>query len=277
LKLARHFVVGLTLTVLFATGCGTTAGLTGQAGLRAPGTAAARMKAADEYYAPVAGKTGRELLLGLNRLVSNHKDLGYGPARDVMFGQVDDLDNDNKVECVYIGRELERVTNAKSAFQNGSGLNAEHTWPQSKGAEGVAKSDLHHLYPADAKANGVRGHHPFGEVKSPDWEEGGSVRGTDAQGNLVFQPRPEHRGNVARAILYFYTVYGVNGHADLENFRIEEEVLKRWHEQDPVNAEDRARNEAVLAAQGNRNPYVDHPEFVKAVGNFLQAGSLSRR
>ena len=43
-------------------------------------------------------------------------------------------------------------------------MNTEHTWPQSKGATGAAKSDLHHLFPTDSKANSIRGNHPFGIV-----------------------------------------------------------------------------------------------------------------
>ncbi|MFP5503467.1 MAG: endonuclease I family protein, partial [Candidatus Sericytochromatia bacterium] len=225
----------------------------------------------DNYYAQAAGKQGSELLYTLNRIVAAHKDLGYDRARDVMFGEADDVDGDNVVECDYTDRVLENVTNRGTAYRGGSGFNAEHTWPQSKGAVGAAKADLHHLFPTDCKANSVRGSFPFGEVKSADWTQDGSQRGTNGRGDIVFEPKDEQKGNTARAILYFYTVYGQS--ADLQNFRIEEEVLKRWHQQDPVDAIEKARNEVVFKAQGNRNPFVDHPEFVQKIGTFHGAGT----
>jgi endonuclease I len=42
-------------------------------------------------------------------------------------------------------------------------------------------------------------------------------------------------------------------------------MLKRWHQNDPVDAIERARNDAAFNHQGNRNPYIDHPEFVNAI------------
>ncbi|MOA33361.1 Extracellular ribonuclease precursor [compost metagenome] len=108
-------------------------------------------------------------------------------------------------------------------------------------------------------------------VRSVDWEEGGSKRGTDGQGNTVFEPRNEHKGNVARALLYFYTVYGQNSSTDMVNFRIEEPTLLKWHQQDPVDADERKRNDIVFGVQGNRNPFVDRPEFVGAIGKFYNA------
>ena len=270
---ARFLVSGLAAVAVLLTGCGTTL-MPARATLsqaQKPGAQRLLRGEPANYYAPVAGQQGRALLDGLRQLVGPHKDLGYDGARDVMFAQIDDLDSDNRVSCIYIGRTLEQVTGKDSAYQNGKGLNAEHTWPQSKGAVNAAKADLHHLFPADCHANSTRGSFPFGEVTSPEWSEGGSELGTNAQGARVFEVRPDHKGDTARAILYFYTVYGQLGSTSLENFKIEEPVLKAWHQQDPVTAAERARNDAVQAAQGNRNPFVDHPEFVGAVGTFLQA------
>lgn len=223
----------------------------------------------DGYYAAAMGQNGQGMIQALNSIVARHKDLGYSGGRDIMFGTVDDLDNDDVVEGVYTGRRLDKVTNRGTAYRNGSGLNAEHTWPKSKGAGGgPAKSDLHHLFPSDVYANSARSSYPFGDVTRVDKSYGASKLGTNAQGRTVFEPRDEHKGNVARALFYFYTVYGRNG-ISTSNFRVEEPVLLQWHKMDPVDAAERARNNAIFQAQGNRNPYIDHPEFVDAVGRFL--------
>jgi endonuclease I len=114
-------------------------------------------------------------------------------------------------------------------------------------------------------------------VKSASWAEGGSQLGVDAAGNTVFEPRDPQKGNTARAIFYFYTVYGVNGGVDLENFRIEEDTLRRWNQQDPPDAAELRRNDLVFAAQGNRNPFVDHPEWINAAGEFMDQAQKLRR
>ena len=278
----RTVMSGLLVAAALISGCGL-AGVPGVApkgrtssGLQAAGKArpaAPRVEARAvpaDYYAPVAQLQGQLLLRGLKALIGRHKDLGYDGARDAMFADVDDLDNDDTVSCIYIGRALDRVTDRSSAFRNGNGLNAEHTWPQSKGAEGVAKADLHHLFPADVKANSTRGSYPFGEVVYAEWSDGGSTLGRDMNQQRVFQPRTARWGETARALFYFYTVYGQDGGIDLSNFRREEAVLRKWHEGDPPTAEERLRNDMVFAIQGNRNPYVDHPEYVKRVGAFLR-------
>ncbi|MEB3195680.1 MAG: endonuclease [Candidatus Sericytochromatia bacterium] len=259
---------------LAATACGLPAAPGARAALKRPAVTRSlgRTMPAD-YYAPVANMSGPALLQGLNQLVGPHRDLGYDGARDVMFADVDDLDGDDTVACVYIGRALDNVRDRASAFRNGAGLNAEHTWPQSKGAEGSAKADLHHLFPSDVKANSTRGSYPFGEVARVEWAEGGSQLGDNGSGRRVFEPRMDQRGDTARALLYFFTVYGVTGGPDLENFRLEEPTIKRWHEQDPPTTDEKLRNDAVFAVQGNRNPYIDHPEYVARVGGFMQAGA----
>lgn len=220
-------------------------------------------------YDAAQGLKGQALLSALRGIASKHKDLGYDGARDAMFADVDDPDNDNVVVCPYLGQAFSNVSDRRSAYRDGKGMNAEHTWPQSKGAEGVAKSDLHHLFASEIKANGMRSSFPFGVVKSSSWTGGGSALGTDASGRTVFMPRAEHRGNVARALFYFYTVYGQNGSVSLENFKVEEPVLLKWHQEDPVDPAERVRNDLVQKAQGNRNPYIDQPEFVSGVGRFL--------
>ncbi|MFN3430632.1 MAG: endonuclease I family protein [Candidatus Sericytochromatia bacterium] len=269
----KPFAIALSSVVLALSiaACGTTTGPQAPGALRAgTQTASALRQVPADYYKAAEGQQGQALLRTLANVVSKHKDLGYDRARDIMFQTVDDTDNDNVVECDYTGKTLANITGKDAAYKGGKGFNAEHTWPQSKGATGAAKADLHHLFPTDCNANSRRSSFPFGNVSSVKWEEGGSKLGTDSKGRTVFEPRDDQKGNTARAILYFYMVYG--NRADLENFRAEETTLKQWHQADPVTAEDLARNNAVYEAQGNRNPFVDRPEFVQAIGSFQGNG-----
>ncbi|MET0402706.1 MAG: endonuclease, partial [Cystobacter sp.] len=168
------------------------------------------------------------------------------------------LDNhDGKVKCVYTGREV-----ATNKIPNSSDMNTEHTWPQSQGATGAAKSDLHHLFPTDSKANSIRGSYPFGEVVDVKWSQNGAKFGKDAQGRNVFEPPDAHKGNVARALFYFSTVYN-KPIPDAD-----EAVLKEWNHLDQVDAAEVARNTAIEKHQGNRNPFVDDALLADRVSDF---------
>lgn len=270
----KRSVLCVVLLSSLMAGCAAPSGLSVQ-----PKTSLTRVSARAipaGYYTQAEGQTGSALLSTLNRIIARHTDLGYDRARDVMFSQVDDLDDDNVVIGVYSGKLAEGVNDRRTAMDRGH-MNAEHTWPQSKGAEGAAKADLHHLFPADADVNSRRSSFPFGEVKSVSWtgpDQGGtgevSLLGANDRGATVFEPRNSEKGNVARALMYFYTCYAINQSSkpSLDNFNVELPVLLKWHAQDPVDEKERARNDAVYQAQGNRNPYVDHPEYVSAVGAF---------
>ncbi len=224
----------------------------------------------DKYYGAAQGKQGAELLRALHLIVrTGHVDRGYSQARDELFGEVADLDGDDKVEDMFTGELRGPITDRKNGFDRG--FNTEHTWPQSKGATGIAQSDLHHLHPANITTNERRGSLPYGEVVSSDWSVGEGARqaqrGVDALGKTVFEPREDIKGDIARGLLYFYTRYSQSRPSDftLENFRHELPTLLAWHKQDPVTAAERLRNDAVQRVQGNRNPFVDRPEFVDQI------------
>lgn len=203
-----------------------------------------------DIYDACRGLRGGALREQLHGLIANQYPVGYQQAQHLIFSL---LHNENgEVECVYTGRRI-RTQGEPSA----NDMNIEHTWPQSQGATGDAKCDLHHLFPTDAKANNLRGSYPFGDVTHPIWEEGGSKFDGD-----TFEVRPQHRGNCARAKFYFAVRYGksIPDH--------EEAALRRWHKEDPVDDAERARNDRIENLQHNRNPFIDHPEFVDQINDF---------
>ncbi len=198
----------------------------------------------------------RDLKQELYNMVKGHTSLGYDKARGKMFGEID---NENGyVKCVYTAR-LVKTT----GIPNGNDMNTEHTWPKSLGAENEpAKSDLHHLFPTDSETNSRRSSYPFGMVVTMQWSKGGSVLGKNEKGQTVFMPREEHRGNVARALFYFSIRYNLAIANDYEA------VLKRWHVEDPVDSKEIQRNEEISRYQKNRNPFIDHPEYVSQIQDF---------
>lgn len=227
------------------------------------------------YYNATTGKSGNDLLVALSDVISTGtRSLSYNGARDKMFADVEDPDNNNEVDCIYTGRIAKGISSTSTA--NSAKLNTEHTWPQSLGARGVAQSDIHHLWASDVDTNGRRGNFPFGVVKTATWTAGApdgtppSKVGKDDMGRTVFEPHARTKGDIARAIFYFYTRYYRTRPADftLNNFNVEEATLRQWHEADPPDADERSKNDLVYAIQGNRNPYIDHPEFIKQIPDF---------
>ena len=229
------------------------------------------------YYSLAEGRTGTALVQALHQIIDDQRVLGYNAARDSMYGFVDDPDNDDVIIELYIGDLRDSVLDRASALL--ADLNAEHTWPQSLGAEeDPANSDLHVIYPADETANNRRSNNPFGMVvRDTTWvsplvttPEEQSVLGRDAQNRVVFEPRDSKKGDIARALLYFFVRYNYQRTPSfsLSNFGIEEATLLEWARLDPVDAYERSRNNLVYRAQGNRNPFVDRPDFLDAVGDF---------
>lgn len=176
--------------------------------------------------------------------------------QEKMFGEIDNVNG--YVYCVYTQRGVKTNT-----IPNGNDMNCEHTWPKSKGAGSEpAKSDLYHLFPTDSVTNSRRSSYYFGNVVDTYWSKGGSELGEDKYGDRVFMPREDHRGNVARAIFYFSVKYKkrISSH--------EEAALRQWHKDDPVDSKERARNDGISKYQKNRNPFIDHPEYVDKISDF---------
>ncbi|MGB0850310.1 MAG: endonuclease [Bacteroidia bacterium] len=208
------------------------------------------------YYAGTFNKTHQELKDALKTiLASGYINLGYTGCRDKMYS---DIDNDGgKVTCVYTGRQ---ATFSSRSGANSNSFNCEHTWPQSKfNKQEPERADIHHLFPTDANSNSRRGSYPFGTVSSASWSEGGSKLGGG-----TFEPRDEQKGATARAMLYFALRYQDYGNF-IDN---QESILKQWHVDNPPTAWDIQRNNKIYSYQKNRNPFVDHPEFIERMNKI---------
>ncbi len=212
-----------------------------------------------QRYSSVLNLTGTQLISELNRITGDGFDgVGYDSAREHMYNEIDNINGKN--QCVYTG----------VWYSVGSGVNCEHTWPQSRGADGDAKSDIHHLFPTNPGVNSSRSNLPFGivvEVASIFCNSDNtycSKRGQNANGVTVFEPANQHKGDLARAMFYFAVRY--ENPTDFINNQ--QEVLKQWNILDPVDQKEINRNNAIEQIQNNRNPFVDCPQLINQLGNF---------
>ena len=87
--------------------------------------------------------------------------------------------------------------------------------------------------------------------------------GTDINGKTVFEPRDQHKGNAARAIMYQALCYNsINGNNWALPSTQDQMILKDWHFQDPPDNWEIARNDYVESLQNNRNPFIDSIDYV---------------
>lgn len=223
------------------------------------------------YYKNAVGKTGPALKSSLHTIISSQTKLSYSAVWDALKATDQDPNNSNNVILLYSG-----VSRAKSL--NGGNVgnwNREHVWAKSHGDFGTSTgpgTDIHHLRPTDVQVNSIRGNKDFDNGGSAVANGGGSLTDSDS-----FEPRNAVKGDVARMILYMAVRYeGGDGWADLEpNNNVNNgsapymgrlSVLKAWNEQDPPDAFEKRRNQVIYDSyQRNRNPFIDHPEWVEAI------------
>ncbi|GAB5554923.1 MAG: hypothetical protein Sapg2KO_45140 [Saprospiraceae bacterium] len=221
-----------------------------------------------------AEKTGDELLTDLQNNFTPRRVLTYGAARDVLYSLIYNV-NDS-VSCVYTGHTLYLDPNSDPStflFRNGvnNGINAEHTWPQSKGAgEEPARADMHNLFPTRVRANEIRLNFPFGDIDDNEtdfWLINSSETRNRPSINVdgyseykfgIFEPRELHKGNVARAMFYFYTIYRSEANEeDPTFFDDQRETLCNWHYLDPVDSMEYSRTNQIAIFQDQKpNPFV---------------------
>lgn len=224
------------------------------------------------YYAPAVGKTGTALRTSLHDIIDDHTKLSYDAVWTALKDTDQDPNNTSNVIELYTGRSISKSNNGGSAGQ----WNREHVFAQSRGGFTTSAgpgTDLHHLRAEDVTVNGTRG--------NKDFDNGGTaVSGctdcwTDSDS---FEPRDAVKGDVARMLLYMAVRYeGDDGFNDLEMSTAvgsavprlgDLDILLQWNAADPVDAFEMRRNDRIHAQwQGNRNPFIDHPEWAAAIWN----------
>ncbi len=222
------------------------------------------------YYDNASGLSGNALKSALHNIIKNHIEYSYSQTDEILMETDEDPANSNNVILVYTGR-----SQAKSTFGgNPNDWNREHVWAKSHGGFGdnpPCGTDLHHMKPSDASVNSDRGNKDF---------DNGGVQHPEATGcyytQYTWEPRDEVKGDIARMIFYMAVRYeGDNGEPDLEvvdwvNTSPQPKfgkfsTLLQWNEFDPPDAFEINRNNVIYSYQNNRNPFIDHPEYINAI------------
>lgn len=236
------------------------------------------------YYNAAAGLTGAPLKTALYNIIKGHTVRSYPlwtwyDNTDLQTnGKIWDIYSDN-CDFVFSTDQCGSYSNVCDCYNN------EHSFPKSWfGDVSPMNSDIFHIYPTDGKVNGMRNNYPYGETSSGTTWGNGKLGNCTYPGytNTVFEPADQYKGDIARTYFYMVTRYenvvaswenlDSNGDAMLNgtSFTCFEpwalSMLLEWNDQYPVSQKEINRNNAIYnTVQFNRNPYIDHPEWVTAV------------
>lgn len=231
-----------------------------------------------------------EFLTCLQINYSPNQTLGYGPARDVLYANIDVNSSNQELSCIYTGFSvvMDYSTDPDpSTHAFNLGINTEHAYPQSMGAgDEPGRSDMFNIFPSRIEVNSSRSNCPYDNIVDTDTEswfylnqEINSVPTSNinlysekdnestfatlqASQQCAFEPRENKKGDIARAIFYFHAIYNVNNqntyisYANEAFFEAMKLTLLQWHTADPVDQDEIDRNNAIKLQQGNDNPFI---------------------
>ena len=248
------------------------------------------------YYTNANGKSDEELMTALEGIIYPHTQLGYNDLWDCYV--TTDMGNDGYYIDMYSTCKYNHSSpHVGTASYVGQGLNREHSFPKSwfGGEIYPMYTDLMMIIPTDGYVNQRRSNNPYGVCNGADAvtyvneELGVSMLGKLGKSTYngytakVFEPDDEYKGDFAR--IYFYMVtcyksdvsnwpgcdqldYQQNQYKAFSNWSMQ--MLLEWHRADPVSPKELTRNEGVYIEQGNRNPFVDHPELAEYIWGTKQ-------
>ncbi|MFT4928975.1 MAG: serine protease [Phenylobacterium sp.] len=249
----------------------------GGGGTPPPGTDDPAGYSFNTYYSNASGQTGNNLKTALNGVIKNgHTKLSYTPGVWDALGFTDeDPNNSSNVLLIYKGTSINKATRAGQSSSQDA-WNREHVWAKSHGFPSSgqwAYTDIHHLRPSDVSINSTR--------SNKDFDNGGTAI-SEAPSNFTdsdsFEPRDEVKGDVARMVFYMDVRYEGNDSSGTPDLEIADYVgtgsqallgklctLVAWHRADAVSAWEVRRNGRIHQTQGNRNPFIDNPDWVESI------------
>lgn len=230
----------------------------------------------EAYYSNAAGLDGQELKSVLNGIIKGHKRYSYTPCVWAILKEADeDPGNPSNVIGIYTGRSIPKI-DQDSGSNDPNSWNREHIWAKSHGFRNKSQhayTDAHHLRAADRSVNSDRSNN--------DFENGGTLDDecTECREGAGTWEAPDRvKGDIARMMFYMATRYEGNDGSRTPDLELVDRkthtgepsfgklcTLVAWHALDPVSNQEMRRNDTIHSWQGNRNPYIDHPEFVAKI------------
>jgi endonuclease I len=258
----------------------------------------------NDYYSGVNTSSASALRASLHAIIDDHQRFPYSSSAtdtwDVLEFADEDPLNPGRILDVYRNASYQKYGagnteyNREHTWPKSYGFTADSS-------SNYPYTDTHMLFLSDSGYNSSRGNKPYANCLSGCTERTTVAHNGEGGGSGVFpgnsnwydttywQTWGDRKGDVARALLYMDVRYeggthGVTGAAEPDLILTDDPGLiqssssnlsvaymgrladlLQWHAEDPVDAKEQLRNEAVYSYQGNRNPFIDHPEWAACI------------
>lgn len=241
-----------------------------------------------DYYAAALNKSDQALLTALYNIITSHTNIGY----DGLWDAYADTDTDPNGYYIDMYSNYDKYTYSNKCGNYsaiGDCINREHSVPKSWWGSGkqAQYSDIFNIVPTDGYVNNQRSNYPYGVCEGGTRLTNGQYvakgrKGTsthEGYSGIVFEPDDEYKGDFARAYFYMATCYNDvisswtmsggnvffagNSYPVFTSYAIG--LLMEWHRLDPVSEKETTRNCYAHSWQGNRNPFIDHPELAEHI------------
>ncbi len=223
---------------------------------------------------------------------ANQKQLTYSEVWTALTYTDEDPNNSDNIILLYSGRSIAKQDNGSGDnSSNPDFWNREHAWPKSHGfpnREQRGYTDIHHLRPTDASMNSARSNKDFADGGDPVAEAPANLTTS-----LTWEPRNEVKGDVARMMFYMDVRYDAGTDSTMPDLILVNQIgtdtstlndgigelgklctLLEWNSLDPIDNFELDRNNTIYEYQGNRNPFIDHPEWVERIyGNVCDSSN----
>ena len=246
-----------------------------------------------DYYANALNKSDQALLTALYNIISSHTNIGY----DGLWNAYADTDTDPNGYYIDMYSNYDKYTYSDKcgSYSNiGDCINREHSIPSSwwGGSKQPQYSDIFNIVPTDGYVNNQRSNYPYGVCEGGTRLTNGQYVAKGRKGSsthagysgVVFEPDDEYKGDFARAYFYMAACYNDvigtwtkangssffagNSYPVFTTYAIN--LLLEWHRLDPVSEKETTRNCYAHSWQGNRNPFIDHPELAEHIWGNMQ-------
>ena len=170
-----------------------------------------------------------------------------------------DRQPDGTLKCAYSDKLIETAD-----FIRQCKADEEHLVPQSwhHGSGSHPGQDMHQIFIVSKTSNGSRGNRIFGTADGELVSKEGGMR----YGSNYFVPH-HNIGAVCRATLYTLVMYDHTFHKSYFPPAALKWIIEKANTE-PISLWERHRNQELFKLQGNRNPFIDHPEWCDQI-NYL--------
>ncbi|MBD8526845.1 pre-peptidase C-terminal domain-containing protein [Pseudomarimonas arenosa] len=260
------------------------------------------------YYAGVNTSSSSALRSSLHAIIDDHTRFPYSASTtdtwDVLEQADQDPLNSSRILDIYKNASYAKAGGGNDFYNREHTWPKSYGFPDDVPSN-YPYTDMHMLMLSDSSYNSSRGNLPFGNCTASCTEyptqanagQGGGSGSFPGNSNWangsVWQVWSKLKGDVARAMFYMDVRYeggthGGSGAAE-PDLRLTDNmslvsasagnasvaymgslsVLLQWHAEDPPTEAEQLRNALIETYQGNRNPFVDHPEWVGCVFQSL--------